>query len=74
MKERKLTKTQKMIYDSIKTKGWFTYEDLSVYIKNRNSHCQKIAEKGFFDTRFFPCGGNFHAGVLKYKKIIKVEI
>lgn len=46
-----LTESQKEIYNSITTEDWFTIFDLGTWVRNRDSQCRKIAEKGYFEHR-----------------------
>jgi hypothetical protein len=46
-----LTETQKEIYDSVKTKDWFTSDSLGYRFRNVDSQCRKIAQKGYFEYK-----------------------
>jgi hypothetical protein len=46
-----LTEVQKEIYDSVDTEDWFTIFNLKTFIRNRESQCFKIAEKGYFEHK-----------------------
>jgi hypothetical protein len=68
-----LTAAQKRLYDSIKTRGWFTPNYVMLFT-NYRSHLQKIEEKGFLESKLFPafyCTGDmtYIHGTLKYKKV-----
>jgi hypothetical protein len=61
-----LTKKQKRIYDSVKTKNWFTPLELDPGFNNRASQCSRIADKGYFMSAVFFCGNR---DVEKFKKV-----
>ena len=65
-----LTESQKRLYDSIKTNGWFSIDDIPLDTCNKMSKCQKIAEKGFFESRSSPVSkGNYFNRIMKFRKV-----
>ena len=55
--KNELTDPQKRLYNSIKTNGWFSCEDIDFDTKNKLAKCQKMADKGFLKERSFPVPG-----------------
>jgi hypothetical protein len=68
-----LTAAQKEIYNSVKTAHWFACDDIDIKFSSRFSHCKKIAEKGFFNSKpvFRYADGKIVGHGWKFKKIIK---
>jgi hypothetical protein len=59
MKNNQLTKTQREIYNAVKTDGWFKSDDHSIFahFRNRDSQCRKMVEKGYLEMKaVFPKG------------------